>query len=305
MRVLAAVDGSLGSFEAISQVASLLAPDKDEVTLYCSPPEVRLRSHAASGELIARARQSLADAIFEEARKRLPEGLQNRVRTIVGTQDPRHGIVLAAEQSAANLIVVGARGLGTLERLLLGSVSRAVVHSAKVPVWVARSKSTPAVKSLRILLACASPEAGRQSAELLSGLNWPEGTTCRALTVISSIFAGHVPDWLEQQARSPEVEEMVRRWALERDEERRGNLAQLQDFVQTLPAALQPAQALIAEGQASDQIIATIDRENIDLVVIGAVRKRSMVNVIMGSTSEAVLNHARCSVLVMPHRENP
>ena len=190
MRVLAAVDASPGSFEAISQVAQLLAPQQDKVALYCSPPELHLPPRTASSELLSRARQALANAIFEEARKRLPAGLQSSLHTIVGTQDPRHGIVVAADQWEADLIVVGARGLGTFERLLLGSVSRAVAHAARVPVWVARSKGTPAVKSLRILLATGSPETGRQSAELLCRFAWPAGTTCRSLTVISSIFAG-------------------------------------------------------------------------------------------------------------------
>ena len=43
MRVLIAVDGSEGAFEAIDQVAPLLTDDRDEVAFYCSPPDVKLR----------------------------------------------------------------------------------------------------------------------------------------------------------------------------------------------------------------------------------------------------------------------
>jgi nucleotide-binding universal stress UspA family protein len=235
----------------------------------------------------------------------LPEGLHNSTRTIVGTQDPRHGIALAAEQSAVNLIVVGARGLGTLERLLLGSVSRAVVHSAKIPVWVARSKSATAAKGLRLLLACESAETGRPTAELLSRFAWPEGTTCYTLTAISSIFAGRVPDWLQQKARSPDVEAMVQNWVREHDALLRSNLARMEQLVQSLPPAIQAARPLTVEGEPATEILAAVAREHVDLVVLGKRRHSSVASFVLGSTSEAVLNHAGCSVLVVPHREEP
>src|SRR6202521_2373453 len=123
MRVLVAVDGSPGSFLAVGQIGGLLKAGKDEVAIYCSPPEFRLRDRSVSAELVLRARQALADAIFEEARKQLPATMQEGVQKILGAQDPRHGIVAAAEQWPADLVAVGARGLGTFERLLLGSVS--------------------------------------------------------------------------------------------------------------------------------------------------------------------------------------
>ena len=41
-------------------------------------------------------------------------------------------------------------------------------------------------------------------------------------------------------------------------------------------------------------------REKIDLVVMGIKRKRAFAQAILGSTSEAVLNHAPCSVLLVP-----
>ena len=305
MKVLFAIDGSAGSFEAVAQVAPLLAPGKDEVTLYCSPPQVRLESSAVSAELVPAVRTALADAIFAEAAKRLSTPWYPTVARIVGTKDARLGILAAAEQAQADLIVVGARGLNRFERLLLGSVSRAVVQASRVPVWVARPRPAASNPGYHILLACETPERGRKPAQLLSGLIWPEGTTCCALTVISSIFAGHVPQWLEQQARSPDVEEMVRKWAREHEEEVRSNLAAIQGFVKDLPGVFSCTRPLVAEGEPAEQILSAVGREHADLVVIGAQHKRSAAATIFGSTSEAVLNHAGCSVLVVPHQETP
>ncbi len=122
------------------------------------------------------------------------------------------------------------------------------------------------------------------------------------MCVIQSIFAGRVPDWLEQEARGPDVEAMVQAWAKEHDEGRRVCQNDMQQFVAALPPPLSAAKVLVAEGEPAREILAAIPRENIDLVVVGSMHKRSVANIILGSTSEAVLNHAACSVLVVPHR---
>jgi len=305
MRVLFAVDGSSHSFDAVSQVGRLLTPGNDEVAFYCSPPAVRLQSSAVSSEVVSRARESLATSIHEEARKRLPVALQGNVHGIVGTCDPRQGIVAAAEQWFAQLIVVGARGLGRLDRLLLGSVSRAVVHGAKVPVWIARSKGAATQRGMRILLACESPEVGRPAAELLARFSWPADSQCRALTVVFDLFGGRVPDWLQQQARSPDTESMVQVWAREHDEAMRGTSARMQEFIQSLPTGFPPCQPEVAEGDVAGQILAVASREPADLIVVGVHHKGFFSSAILGSTSEAVLNHAACSVLTVPHQAVP
>jgi nucleotide-binding universal stress UspA family protein len=303
MKVLFAIDGSPHAFDAVSQVGQLLAAGKDEVALYCSPPEFRLRAAGVSSEMLSRARQSLAESIFEEARQRLPAALRAGVHTILGARDARHGIVAAAEQWLAQLIVVGARGLGRFDRLLLGSVSRSVVHSAKVPVWVARSRPAVSRQGMRIVLACESPELGRPAAELLARFSWPAGSECRALTVTSALFGGRVPEWLQQQARSPEVESMAQAWVREHDEELRADLARMEGFVQSLPGGFPKCQPQVAEGDHASEILAAVVREQAELVVVGVHRKSFLTAAVLGSTSEAVLNHAECSVLTVPHPE--
>jgi nucleotide-binding universal stress UspA family protein len=41
-----------------------------------------------------------------------------------------------AQKGKFDLIVIGARGRGTIKQMLLGSVSNAIVHSSKIPVLV-------------------------------------------------------------------------------------------------------------------------------------------------------------------------
>lgn len=55
-------------------------------------------------------------------------------------------IVREAERWSADLIVVGRHNRGAMERLLLGSVSAAVVRASEIPVLLVRRPSPPARK---------------------------------------------------------------------------------------------------------------------------------------------------------------
>lgn len=303
MHVLIATDGSEGSFEATSQVGAVLRKDHDRVTFFCHPPNVRAQSGRVSSELLSDTQRLLATTIVEQAKSRLPSDIRDNTELIVGHQDARNGILVAAKQTGAELIVLGARGLGPFKRLLLGSVSRSVVHAAEVPVWVARPR-TSSETARRVLLASKSPEEARHATDLLAKFGWPRETQFAVLTVLYSVFAGRVPDWLVQNARSPDVEDLVRHWVREHDAEIRTNQERLAAFVSGLAPPLNSAKSLVAEGDLADKILSTAAEQKSDLIVVGT-RKWTMGTAILGSVTEAVLNHAPCSVIVVPHLEAP
>ncbi|CAH8652920.1 unnamed protein product [Heterobilharzia americana] len=62
-------------------------------------------------------------------------GLSARFTIHVGTK-PGENIVRLAQENAANLVIVGNRGIGTVRRTFLGSVSDYILHNVNVPVII-------------------------------------------------------------------------------------------------------------------------------------------------------------------------
>jgi nucleotide-binding universal stress UspA family protein len=87
---------------------------------------------------------AMEDSIVKEAKEALAAlevRYRGRVR-IAGTHlevgDPRDVIDRVAEETRADLIVMGTHGRRGLRRVLLGSVAEAVVRSAPCPVLIVR-----------------------------------------------------------------------------------------------------------------------------------------------------------------------
>ena len=79
--------------------------------------------------------KSAAQAVMDDARQKLGR------TTFTVQEELREGnetdsILKVAENCAAELIVMGSRGLGAVKGFLVGSVSRKVIHYASCPVMV-------------------------------------------------------------------------------------------------------------------------------------------------------------------------
>lgn len=308
MKALIGVDGSSGAFAAVRFAGRLLAGSHDQVALYYTPPEMRHPSGADAGaEVIDRARQALADAVFAEARARLPHDVADRVHTIVGSKNPRQGILLAADQWRAEMVVLGARGSGPIHDLAVGSVANAVAHASRIPTLIVRGADEPPEKqAFNVLLAHDGSQASQQAAELLGRLRWPTGCMGRVMTVVESLHSGTVPEWLEQRVRDEDAQAMAEAWLKEHEADKRTKLAELTECCGQLPPPFQCDPPLVVEGHAAQEILRAIEAQRIDLVVLGTHGRGMLERLFMlGSTSDKVLSQAPCSVLLVPEHERP
>jgi nucleotide-binding universal stress UspA family protein len=149
MKILLAVDGSTYSDAAIEEVLRRPWPPQSEVkaiTAFETPIMVGIEPWAATPTYF----EQLENAV-REAAKAIIDGALEKLKTIEDTTlkissetiqgPPRQVIVEESERWGADLIIMGSRGLGAWNRLLLGSVSSAVVHHARCSVEIVRRRS--------------------------------------------------------------------------------------------------------------------------------------------------------------------
>lgn len=84
-------------------------------------------------------RSKLAPALDEAATALRPS--VGAIKIVMTKGGPAGMILEEARAHDADLMVLGARGLGTLQRITLGSVSESVLHQAKCPVLVVRRRA--------------------------------------------------------------------------------------------------------------------------------------------------------------------
>ena len=153
MKILLAVDGSAYSDAAVEEIVKRPWPPGSEVkviTVAEMPIMLGMEPWAASPdyfELMQKGIRGAAQDVINRAMAKLNtiEDKTLKISTEIIEGPPRPVIVDEAENWHADLIVMGSRGLGAWNRLLLGSVSSSVVHHAKCSVEIVRLPEPPVV----------------------------------------------------------------------------------------------------------------------------------------------------------------
>ncbi len=147
---LVAVDSSKLHQHILDQVLDLSTPGKTHVILltvlepignYLPPVLLPTGDWVSlplfSDEETEKKLQTSCSILLKQASDRLSaQGIANETRIESGS--PREVICHVAQEVKPNLLILGSRGLGNLERLMLGSVSDYVVHHAPCPVLIVR-----------------------------------------------------------------------------------------------------------------------------------------------------------------------
>ena len=137
--ILVAVDGSGHAKNAVRYAADLAKTYGAALVLLAvggqRPLAAPLAELAQSEDL---SRSEIFRRILSSALALAEVSSDLEVERLVCDGDPGDETLAQAERLGADLIVIGSRGLGAYAELLLGSVSRKVLHLAKVPVMVVR-----------------------------------------------------------------------------------------------------------------------------------------------------------------------
>lgn len=291
MRILLAIDGSKDSRAAVAYLELLPLPPSTAIRIVTVAPVPVFAVDVTSVP-------ELKGAVIDQAREVVDEvrtGLAERgfvIETDVGVGDPRTEIVRQAEEWKAELVVVGARGLGMVKRLLLGSVSDAVARHAPCAVLIVKARRR---RLGSVLVAVDGSDNSFRAVTFLRSLALPRQTRMRLLGVVERL---HYPTTAPRAARG-QLGEILR----ELEDERRGELDRaLQRAADQLGDKIARVNRYTPAGDPAEEIIVTARDFDTDLVVVGARGRGGIARALLGSVSEKVLHHARCPVLIVKER---
>ncbi|MFL5686876.1 MAG: universal stress protein [Chloroflexota bacterium] len=300
MNVLLAIDGSDASMSAVAAAAALPTSPGSIVEVVTVIPDSFAPEGAVWPNVVRVEPPNDRERIYGDVSRRLLE-ISDRLRTDGRTIEvrvldgrPATKIVAEAERFEADLIVMGARGLSPVRRLLVGSVSSEVVDHAPCPVLIARHGAFE-----RVLLATdGSPSATDATAFIAeSGLF---GTSQIRIVSVGDPgipwWVGVTPiDGMTSIDMYADEERAIERRARHVAEEARKRLADMD----------------IAGASAvrDSDVVGTILREaeewQADVIVVGARNMGTVHRWLVGSVSRSVLHLAEASVLIVRPRVSP
>ncbi len=147
-RIVIGLDGSANARRAVAFVASLRAPRRGEVTLFTTVERMGVPSQAL---VPARIRAGVAADVervntdrvrtAKQAQDQAAGELRRRgwhVKLIATAGEPLRDLLATAVSVRAHIVVVGARGVGGVRQLLLGSVAEGVLNHCPATVLLVR-----------------------------------------------------------------------------------------------------------------------------------------------------------------------
>jgi nucleotide-binding universal stress UspA family protein len=240
------------------------------------------------------------EALTGEARKGIAEQLEwwvarGATAAAAASTDVREGpvvpgILAAAQDMPADLIVMSTHGRTGFERFSLGSVTEKVVRKATCPVLVVPSRDEDALVSVGPIgrIVCATdfspPSAraldyarffgdGRSTMSVLTVIDWPFGET-----------EGTDPITTLRQNLEQEAADSARRLARE--------------------AGMTSADIVVRKGKAGREILQYARDVHAELLVMGVSGRGAIDRALLGSTAHHVLRDAPCPVLMVPAAAN-
>ncbi len=286
--ILVGVDGSPESLGAVDWAASRAGRTGWRVHLLCAyslPSFTTASLDGGYAVLDDTAIREGAQSVIDEATQRA-EGRGGKVTSSLETGDPSGVLVDLSDE--ATIAVVGTRGGGGFADRLLGAVSSALPAHAHcptvvVPQHVEGADFTPV---RRIVVGVDGSDSARKALEWAVSEAEVWGAELTAVAVVPQTSGTGALAWLPAAIDREQVLKDVRsglRRAVASAAEGHPGVTVHQRTPEGNPAEL------LAEFSTA-----------VDLVVVGSRGRGGFAGLLLGSTSQAVLSHAVCPVMVVP-----
>jgi len=204
-----------------------------------------------------------AEALFKE------EGIDVDAR-VIEYEDPAETVLRVAKDEGHDLVVMGNRGETEVEVFSLGSVAEKVSRHAECPVLIVKEKT----KLSKILVAVDGSESAEKALEYAVQLAKKHKAKVTLLNVGESKIFGLKPE----VARG--IGESI-----------------LSDAAAKVKGL--KLNTKLEFGNPPETIIEVAEKRNYDLIVVGSRGLSSVKRFFLGSVSDDVSHHAKCSVLIV------
>ena len=285
MKILLAVDPPEQSNAAINAVAQRPWPPNTIVEVLSVVEPSYVLDVPSLVEGLQEAAEGTAQSRADQLRS---SGLNATARVLCG--DAKAVIVDHARAVGADFVFVGSRGATGITRFLLGSVAAAVGRFAPCSVEIVRPTPPdgPRRTAMKILLATDGSECSQLAARSIAERPWPAGTEFRVVSV---------PEL------SAPVLQMISHSAMDKlrcDAMKRAEDAEAAAEEVLADASLAESGTVAASAATPQEIILQNAEEwGANLIVCGSHGRRGLSRFMLGSVSEAIASHAKCSVEII------
>ncbi|HBH61794.1 MAG TPA: hypothetical protein DDX85_08670 [Nitrospiraceae bacterium] len=292
MKILLATDGSKYSEEAAEFLVRFNFSPDDEINVL----------HAISWTPILTEWESLYVNFKEIQDEIVPRILDStasvlrpvkaKISTSFKEDYPDKAIVDASDESGADLIVLGARGLKGIGSFIVGSVTRQVAIKSHKPVLIVRVPEVKKSGSMKVLFATDGSVYSEAVRKILSSIPFPDKTELTILNVIPSVFKD-IPERF-----AVEINDRIKNIVADtREMELRESEKIMDKAAKDLSGKFSTIEKIIKFGDASMVIVHEAEAANADIIAVGTSGMRGMKGM-LGSVARYVLNHAKSSVLI-------
>jgi nucleotide-binding universal stress UspA family protein len=277
--IVVGVDGRPGGRDALA-LARLLAPDGARIVLAHAFPYDRMFPRGRN-EAFEQALAEDANGILET--ERAAAGIDADVVAVADVHAAR-ALQRVAEERQAELIAVGSSHRGPVGRLLLGDVARGTLHGAPCPVAVAPRDFAARDGAVRFVgVGFDGSAEARHALDAAAALARRTGATVELVGVVT-----------EPEAFTPAYA-MTLDWSEVIGERRRRLEAAIAAAVERLDVT---ANGRTIVG-APAHVLAERTQE-VDVLFMGSRSFGPVRRVLLGSTSDQLVEHAHCPLVVVP-----
>jgi nucleotide-binding universal stress UspA family protein len=271
--VLVGVDGRANGRDAIA-LAARLTDSAGKLTLVHVHSGELHPLHAITPGLLAEERAASAKLLEQE---RAGADVKAELLSLVA-MSPGGGLHQQAEEQQADLVVVGSCSHGAFGRVMLGDDTRGALNGAPCAVAIAaRGYAGHPTPIARIGVGYDGSPESEAALAVAQGLAAPTNAAVSALEVVS------IPTYAYTGLMPPAIGESI-------DE----MLKEANGRMQALPGV----EGRAAYGLTGEELAAFGDE--VDVLVVGSRSYGPVRRMMLGSTSDYLERHARCSLLVLP-----